>query len=176
MKVALVHDWLVTNAGSEKVLKAFSEIFSDAPIYTCVYNSKKVPYFKNKKVYTSFLQNFPKVKTNPQIYLPLMLKAYESFDFSKYDLVLSSSHAFAKGIKTPKNTLHICYCHYPLRYVWEPKVDPRLSTNPILILIRNLLKKPDLIASQKPDLYIANSKSSFSSFVIIIGPSSHFLV
>lgn len=160
MKVALVHDWLVTDAGSEKVLQAFSEIFPNAPIYTCVYNAEKVPYFKDKKVYTSFLQNFPKAKTSPQIYLPLMLKAYESFDFSKYDLVLSSSHAFAKGIKTPQKTLHICYCHYPLRYVWEPKVDPRLSTNPILILIRNLLKKPDLIASKRPDLYIANSKNT----------------
>ncbi|MFH1750004.1 MAG: glycosyltransferase [bacterium] len=162
MKVALVHDWLVTDAGSEKVLQVFSEIFPDAPIYTCAYNAKKVPYFKNKKVHTSFLQNFPKAKTNPQIYLLLMLKAYESFDFSKYDLVLSSSHAFAKGIKTPKKTIHICYCHYPLRYVWEPKIDPRLSINPILVLIRNLLKKPDLIASRRPDLYIANSKNTAS--------------
>ncbi len=160
MKVALVHDWLVVDAGSEKVLQALSEIFPDAPIYTCVYNSKKVPYFKNKKVHTSFLQNFPKAKNNPQIYLPLMLKAYEGFDFSNYDLVVSSSHAFSKGIKTSKKTLHICYCHYPLRYVWEPKIDPRLSTNPILILIRNLLKKPDKIASQRPDVYIANSKNT----------------
>ncbi|MFC1656782.1 glycosyltransferase, partial [Patescibacteria group bacterium] len=160
MKVALVHDWLVVDAGSEKVLKALSEIYPEAPIYTCVYNSKKVPYFKDKKVHTSFLQNFPKAKENPQIYLPLMLKAYEGFDFSKYDLVISSSHAFAKGIKTSQKTLHICYCHYPLRYVWEPDIDPRLSTNIILILIRNYLKKPDLKASQRPNMFIANSKNT----------------
>ncbi len=160
MKVALVHEWLINFAGSEKVLKTLSEIYPDAPIYVPVYNAQKVPQLKNKKIYTSFLQKFPKVLSKPQIYLPLMLRAFESFDFSSYDLVISSSHAFAKGIKTPSRTLHICYCHYPLRYVWEPEVDPRLSTNPIYRLIKILLKKPDLRASKRPDYYIANSQNT----------------
>ena len=89
-----------------------------------------------------------------------MLKAFESFDFSGYDLVISSSHAFAKGIKTPKNTLHICYCHYPLRYVWEPKVDPRLAKNPIYNLMRVFLKRSDRLAAKRPDLYLANSENT----------------
>ena len=160
MKVALVHEWLTTFAGSEQVLLALSKIYPEAPIYVPVYNSKRVPQFNKKKIHTSFLQKMPGALKIPQIYLPLMLAAFQQFDFTQYDVVVSSSHAFAKGIKTPKNTIHICYCHYPLRYVWEPSVDPRLSRNPIFRILRNLLKKPDLIAAARPDFYIANSKNT----------------
>jgi glycosyltransferase involved in cell wall biosynthesis len=160
MKVALVHEWLTTYSGSEKVLKALSEIYPKAPIFVPIYNKTKVSAFSDKIVHTSFLQNLPKAQSKPQIYLPWMLKAFESFDFSDFDVVISSSHAFAKGIKTSPKTLHICYCHYPLRYVWEPSVDPRLSTNPIYRILRELLKKPDLVAAGRPDIYVANSKNT----------------
>lgn len=160
MKVALVHEWLVTFAGSEQVLKSISEIFKEAPIFVPVYNKNRISEFKNKEIHTSFIQKLPKAKTKPQLYLPLHLLAFERFNFKDYDLVISSSHAFAKGVITPKETLHICYCHYPLRYVWEPKIDPRLSTNPIYKGMAQILKPLDLRAAKRPDLYVANSKNT----------------
>ena len=157
MKVALVHEWLVTFAGSEQVLLALSEIYPDAPIFVPVYNPQRVPHFKERKVIASFLQKFPKAKSKPQVYLPLMLRAFESFDLGEFDMVISSSHALAKGVLTGPQTLHICYCHFPLRYVWEPEVDPRLSTNPIYKVVASVTRPMDLTASKRPDFMVANS-------------------
>lgn len=162
MKVALVHEWLVTFAGSEQVLKAISEIYPKADIFVVAYNQERVPQFKSKKVNTSFIQKLPLAGEKPQIYLPLHLLAFESYDLTDYDLVISSSHAFAKGVKTTPETLHICYCHYPLRYVWEPGVDPRLSSNPIYKGVAKVLKPLDLKAANRPNFYIANSKNTAS--------------
>ena len=158
MKVALVHEWLVTFAGSEQVLLALTEVYPHAPIFVPVYDPQKARRFKERKVVTSFLQKFPKAKSKPQIYLPLMLRAFESFDLGEFDLVISSSHALAKGVVTAPRTLHICYCHFPLRYVWEPGVDPRLSTNPLYRAVALVTKPMDLSASKRPDIMVANSK------------------
>ena len=129
MKVALVHDYLTQYGGAERVLEVFSEIFPDAPIYTLIYNSKKLhrqtvfkqtnTVFSDKKVITSFLQKIPFAKSKHRIFPLLMPAAIEQFDFSGYDLVLSDSASFAKGIITKPECLHICYCHTPPRYVWD---------------------------------------------------------
>ena len=121
MKVAIVHDWLVTYAGAEKVLEQLLNIFPEADLYSIVdflpENNRN--FIKNKKVTTSFVQKLPKAKTKYRNYLPLMPLAIEQFDLGGYDLIISSSHCVAKGIITSPNQVHISYVHSPIRYAWD---------------------------------------------------------
>ena len=120
MKVALVHDYLNQYGGAERVLEAFTEIFPNAPIYTLIYSPKQVRgVFSDKKIQTSFLQKIPFAKSKHRIFPLLMPIAIEQFDLSDYDVILSDSASFAKGVITKPNTLHICYCHTPPRYAWD---------------------------------------------------------
>lgn len=156
MKVAIVCDWLTVVGGAEKVLFALHEIYPGAPIFTTVYNKKKFPKLQDAKVITSFLQYFPFARSKYPYFLPLMPKAVESFNLSDFDLVISSSHSCAKGVKTTKKTLHICYCHTPTRYLWQPQVDQRAS-GPIKSIFLNYLKNWDKAAADKVDYFLANS-------------------
>ena len=114
MKVALVHDHLIQMGGAEKVLQTLQEIWPDAPTYTLFYDKKKLEKrFSGKEIRTSFLQSFPFSKTSYQWYMPLMPSATESYDLSEFDVVVSSASAFAKGVITGPNTIHLCYCHTP---------------------------------------------------------------
>jgi len=107
-KIAIVCDWLTNFAGAERVILALHELFPYAPIYTSIYNSKKCPGFEKADIKTSFLQYLPFAKNHHQAYLLLMPYAFENFDFSDYEVVISSSHACAKGIITKPDTLHLC--------------------------------------------------------------------
>jgi len=108
MKVALVHDYLNQYGGAERVLEAFTQIFPQAPIYTLLYDSRRTGYaFAGKKIKTSFLQKIPLLKSHHRPFLMLMPLAIEQFDFSQYDLVLSDSASYAKGVITPSKVLHI---------------------------------------------------------------------
>lgn len=119
MKVALVHYWLTGMRGGEKVLEEFSNLFPDADIFTLVYDEKSVSAKLAKhKVTTSFLQRIGGVK-HYQKMLPLMPFALESFDLTEYDLVISSEAGPAKGIVTRPDAIHVCYCHSPMRYIWD---------------------------------------------------------
>jgi len=115
MKTAIVHDWLMSAGGAERVLGAIIELYP-SPIYTLVKNNS---IFENQIVKTSFLQKMPLVQKFYRNYLPLFPFAIERFDLSEYDLILSSSHAVAKGVRTHEKQLHICYCHSPMRYAWD---------------------------------------------------------
>jgi glycosyltransferase involved in cell wall biosynthesis len=120
MRVAIIHDWLVSYGGAERCLEVFHELFPEAPIFTSVYDPKKLPKsLSDIKVKTSFIQKLPMSITMYRNYLPFMPIAFESFNLHDYDLILSSSHACAKGVKTSKNTCHICYCYTPMRYAWD---------------------------------------------------------
>jgi len=120
MKIALVHDYLVQYGGAERVLEAFTELFPYAPIYTLIYDEEAMHgVFSDKRIYTSFLQRFPFSHKRHRFFPPLMPLAIEQFDFSKYDIVLSDSSSYAKGILTRPETLHICYMHTPMRYAWD---------------------------------------------------------
>jgi len=120
MRIALVHDYLVQNGGAERVLECFTELFPYAPIYTLVYDKEATGgRFADKRIYTSFLQKLPLARKQHRIFPPLMPVAIEQFDFSKYDVVLSDSSSYAKGVITNPNTLHICYMHTPMRYAWD---------------------------------------------------------
>lgn len=120
MKIALVHDYLVQRGGAEKVLEVFTELYPYAPIYTLIYDKDAMSgLFDGKDIRTSFLQKFSWIRRNHRLFPPLMPLAIEQFDFSQYDVVLSDSSSYAKGILTRPETLHICYMHTPMRYAWD---------------------------------------------------------
>ncbi|MCK5465986.1 glycosyltransferase family 4 protein, partial [Candidatus Parcubacteria bacterium] len=120
MKIALVHDYLVQYGGAERVLEAFTEIFPKAPIYTMVYDRKLMKgAFSDKKIHTSFLQKIPFIGSHHRLFPLLMPMAIEQFNLSEYDIVLSDSNSYAKGVITMPHTLHITYCHTPMRYAWD---------------------------------------------------------
>lgn len=164
MRVALIHDYLNQYGGAERVLEAFCEIWPQAPIFTLIYDKARTgAAFEGRKIKTSFLQKTPFVKAHHRPFLMLMPLAVEQFDLSKYELVLSDSASFAKGVITRPKTLHICYCHTPTRYVWDDShryVEefnyPRFIKRFIPPFL-NYLRLWDEAAASRPDKYIANS-------------------
>jgi glycosyltransferase involved in cell wall biosynthesis len=119
--VAIVHEWLYTFAGAEKVLEQILALFPQADLFSLIdfLPAQQRDFLGGRKVHTSFLQKMPLVRKKHQYYLPLMPLAMERFDLSSYDLIISSSYAVAKGIISGPNQLHICYCHSPVRYAWD---------------------------------------------------------
>ena len=163
MEIAIVHDWLTGMRGGEKVLMALLELFPRADIFTLVYRPEKVdPAFRERRVTASFLQRLPLGKTKYQYYLPLYWELMRGLDLSKYDLVISSSSACAKWVKVPKTATHVCYCHTPMRYIWDQFDDyfgP--SANPLVRLSARMfqpyLQRCDLKSNSGVTNFIANS-------------------
>ena len=168
MKVALVYDRVNKWGGAERDLLALNEIFPDAPLFTSVYNPKLAPWAKKFPiVITSFLQKLPFARDRHEHFPYLMPLAFETFDFSKYDLVISVTSEAAKGIITKPGTFHICYMLTPTRYLWSHhdfyfknppdsfKKYPLFSllSKPIVSYLRNW----DLVAAQRPDIIVAQS-------------------
>ena len=120
VKVALVHDWLTGMRGGERCLEVFAELFPTADLYTLLHVPGSVsPAIENRRIVTSFIQRLPQAERRYRHYLPLFPAAVRAFDLRGYDLVLSSSHAVAKGVRVPAGALHVCYCFTPMRYVWD---------------------------------------------------------
>jgi glycosyltransferase involved in cell wall biosynthesis len=120
VKVALVHDWLNQYGGAERVLEVLHDLFPEAPIYTSIYEPAAMPAaYRQWDIRTSFMQSLPLVKHHHQPFMPLYPLAFEQFDLTAYDLVISNSSAFCHGVLTPAPTLHICYCLTPTRFVWN---------------------------------------------------------
>lgn len=166
MKVALIHDHLAQDGGAEKVLKALADLYTDAPIYTLLYDKKNVDkYFKDRVIKTSIIQRLPGGVRHYQWYMPFMPVAVEFFDLRDFDLVISDASAFAKGVITPANTLHICYCHTPTRYLWDytHQYINELNFNKyfkkIISLVLNKVRLWDKVASDRVDVFIANSET-----------------
>lgn len=165
-KIALVFDWMTNPGGAEKVNLMLHKMFPEAPIFTSIFNKDKLRGFEKAAIKTSFIQNLPFAKTKHQLYLGLMPYAYELFDLSSYDIVISSSHACAKGIITKPETLHICYCHTPMRYAWDNwhEFIQQYKINP---LVKNFGKKRihkirmwDRLSAERVDYFIANSSTT----------------
>ncbi len=166
LKVALVHDFLVDFGGAERVFEVFCEMFPEAPIYTLLYDKDKMKgRFEKREIHTSFLQKFPRFLRNHKKWLlPFLPVAPETFDLRDFDLVISSSGAWSKGIITRLNTIHIAYIHSPMRFVWDYNSAKYLKENkkskfgfcvqPFL----NYLRIWDKQAADRPDYIIANSK------------------
>jgi len=169
-KIAIVHDWLTNYAGAEQVVSAFLEIFPEAPVFTSLYKPDKLPgVFRKRKVYASYLQKFSFLKH--QLLFPFMGRAFEQFDLSGFDIVLTSSHASSKGVITKPETLHICYCHTPTRYLWSHYHEYLDQMefgilNPIIRWrmpkIAHKLRLWDRVAADRVDLWIANSRNTAS--------------
>ncbi|HLG61338.1 MAG TPA: glycosyltransferase [Ktedonosporobacter sp.] len=163
MKVALVHDYLNQMGGAERVVMAFHEIFPDAPVYTSIYDPARVdPAFQKMDIRTTFMQKFPLVTKHHQPYLPFYPFAMESIDLRGYDLVLSSSSAFGKGVITRPETLHICYCHTPMRWCWNyneyvEREQLGKVARTILPFVISGLRIWDQTSSMRVDHFIANS-------------------
>ena len=183
-KIALVHDYLVQDGGAERVFLNLNKIFPQADIHVLLYNKKTNLFFKNKKIYTSFLNNWPLAKKYYQWYLPLLPIAVEHLDFKDYDLVISSSSSFVKGIITTHESKHICYLHTPTRFLWENRIN-YIDDLPLIKPIRALLpfflhhlRQWDQLASTRPDFIITNSYISqkrilnyYKRQALIINPS-----
>jgi hypothetical protein len=121
MKVAIVHEWLASYAGSERVVEQILHLYPDADLFALVdfLPAGQRDFIQNKPVTTSFLQNLPWARRHFRQYLPLMPLAVEQFDLQAYDLVISSNHAVAKGVLTRPHQLHVAYMHTPMRYAWD---------------------------------------------------------
>ncbi len=162
-KVALVHDDWVQTGGAESLFTTIAEIFPNAPIYTSLADWDKLPSeIDHKRIKTSFIQKIPLAKYFFKALLPIYPLAFESFDFSNYDLVISSTTRFAKGIITKPKTIHVSYVNSIPRFLWEDAkqqdyLNPiiRLLVQPALIW----LKKWDRVASARVDRFIANSQN-----------------
>lgn len=165
MRVAVVQDWLVVNGGAEKVLKEIINHFEEVDVFSLIdFLSEKdrMEILGGRKTKTSFIQNLPNAKNNYRYYLALFPIAIERFDFTGYDLIISSSYAVAKGIKkVNKDQIHICYCHSPIRYAWDLEEEylegfvgfKRRLAKIILAYIRRW----DLKTVDRVDLFLANS-------------------
>lgn len=163
LKVALVHDFLMQWGGAEQILLQFTKIFPNSDIFTICSDEKVTKkYFFGKKIINSYIQKFPNINKFYKAYIMYMPRAIESFNFEEYDLVLSDSSAFAKGVIVPKGIRHICFLHTPTRYLWDIP-DYYISTSvpalfrPIFRIMLPTLKKWDLKASKRPDKYIVIS-------------------
>src|SRR5215472_8262291 len=159
MRVAIVHDWLNGMRGGEKVLEALLGLFPQPTIYTLFHERGQVSAFiESHRIVTSWLNRIPGVYRRYRNLLPVFPAAVESFDLSGYDLVVSSSHAVAKGAKT-RNAIHVCYCHTPMRYVWDAEDD--YSFGPIraaaMRIVRPRLQQWDCKAAGRVHHFIANS-------------------
>lgn len=165
MKLAIVHDYLNQYGGAERVIEALNEIYKDSPIYTSIYDAERMPAtFRKMDIRTSFMQKIPFIKKIFKYCLFLYPKAFQSFDLSGYDIILSSSSAFAKGIKKDKNVLHICYCYTPARFLWDyenyiKKEKKGFLIKFILPLILKRLKKWDLKNNEGVDYFISISEN-----------------
>lgn len=167
MKVALVHDFLTRFGGAERVLLALHKMFPDAPIYTLLFDEEKTRrHFPNAEIRASFLRKFPKfLKNRPKFLAPFCPTAVETFDLRDFDLVISSSSAFAKGIIVRPKTTHICYCHSPARFIHDYYHDYLKDLGkffpkwPVKILA-HYLRIWDKTSADRVDYFIANSKAT----------------
>lgn len=162
LKVALVHDWLVSEGGAERALYYFHELFPDAPIYTLVYDEEKAPeWTKACDIRTTYLQHWPGAKSHHKMLLQFMPRAWESLDLTGYDFVLSSCASCCKGVITRPDAVHVCYCHSPIRYVWDLYFEYLEGTDP---LRRAVMKRViprirmwDYLSAQRVDYFLSNS-------------------
>lgn len=165
MKIALVHDYMVQYGGAERVLEAFAEIFPHAPIYTLVYDERLTNgAFRARRIRTSFLQRIPLISSHHRVFPLLMPLAIESLDLSGFDVVLSDSNSYAKGVITGPETLHISYCHTPMRYAWDDchrhmrEFDYSKLTKKFAPFGTSYLRLWDKISADRVDIYVANSE------------------
>lgn len=162
MRVAIVHYWLVSMRGGEKVVEALCDMYPDADIFTLVYDEKQISEkIRRHRIIPSFLQNIPGAISRYQSLLPLMPFALESLDLRGYDLIISSESGPAKGIIPPPHAVHVCYCHSPMRYLWDHyhayRSSAGMAARRLMPIIAPLLRSWDVSSSLRVDRFVANS-------------------
>lgn len=164
MRVALVHDWLVTNRGGEKVLDALCELFPDAEVFTLIHKKGSVSArIESRRITTSFLQNVPGILDSYRHFLPALPRAIESLELRGFDLVISSSHCVAKGVRAPAQARHLAYVHSPMRYMWDRFEDyfgadrASAAVRAAALVVRPSLQDWDRRTSRPIDRIVANS-------------------
>lgn len=166
-RIALVHDWLVSPGGAEKVLLELHRIYPQAPIYTAAYLPERFPEFAAADVRTTWLNRIKLAKTKHQLFPVLRAWAFRNLDLSNFDVVISSCSAESKYVRTGKQTLHICYCHTPVRYYWSDyewyRANPPFGklnwlVKGLLPAMIGWLRKMDYRGAQGVDRFIANSE------------------
>lgn len=161
-KIALVHDWIVSQGGAEHFLLHLHEMFPEAPIYTLVYNEGKAPaWTRGLDIRTTHIQKWPGGKTHHKLLLSFMPKAWEALDLTEYDLVISSCASCCKGVITRPDAVHVCYCHSPIRYVWDLYYDYLEGASALKrAFMPSMIHKVrmwDFQAAQRVDYFVANS-------------------
>ncbi len=164
-RVALVHDYLNQYGGAERVLEALHELFPHAPVFTSMYDADRMPStYRSWDIRTSFMQRLPGVHRHHQLYVLFYPLAFRRFRLDGYSVVVSSSSAFAKGVRTAPGTLHLCYCHSPMRFAWNfgqyaerEQIGPllRRALPPLLAWLRRW----DVATAQRVDVIVANSSA-----------------
>jgi glycosyltransferase involved in cell wall biosynthesis len=165
LRVAIVHDWLTGMRGGERVLEVLCDIFPKARIFTLLYIKGNLSSkIENMDISTSFVQMLPFIKKYYEYYLPIYPLAVEGFQLNNFDIIISSSHCVAKGVITPPESCSICYCHTPMRYVWDRYYDYFLKDRSIKGLLKYIVKFFshylriwDETSSARVDYFIANS-------------------
>jgi glycosyltransferase involved in cell wall biosynthesis len=162
MRVALVHDWLTGMRGGEKCLEALCGLFPDADVFTLVCRRSRLSAnLQRMPIKTSVLQRLPRATRWYRHYLPLMPLAVEQFDLEDYDLVISSSHAVAKGVVVQPDALHVCYCHTPMRYAWDASGhflrESSLPVRVAMIPVLSYFRMWDVSTAARVDHFVANS-------------------
>lgn len=164
MKIALIHDHLAQDGGAEKVLRIFHKMWPKAPIFVMVHDQEHGPKnLESAKIHTSFIQRLPFGIKKYKWFLPFMPTAFEKFDLSEFDVVLSSVSGLAKGVLTKPETLHISYCHTPTRYLWSDtheyvsELPYSRITKKIIPFFLTYLRMWDRLAAERVDCFIANS-------------------
>jgi glycosyltransferase involved in cell wall biosynthesis len=163
LRVAIVHYWFVGRAGGERVVEALAEVFPQADLFSLVAKPGVLaPVLQSKKLQTSFLQRVPGATRFHRHFLPLQAIALEQFDLSGYDLVISSESGPAKGVITSSKTCHVCYCHSPMRYIWEMYPQYRRGMNPLVgtvfSLVAHYMRLWDYASASRVDYFVANSR------------------
>ena len=164
-RIAIVHDYLNQMGGAERVLEVLHEVFPTAPIYTSMYAPALVsPAFGQMEVHTSFMQRLPFATRRHQAFLPFYPAAFEQFDLSGYDVVLSMSSAWSKGVVTPPETCHVCYCLTPMRFAWQSHAYAAQERIPrwagwLLPHILTWLRTWDVTTAQRVDAFVAISRA-----------------
>ncbi|MPZ13710.1 MAG: glycosyltransferase [Chloroflexi bacterium] len=165
MRVALVHDYLNQYGGAERVLDALHELYPHAPVYTSLFDPEAMPHrYRTWDIRTSFLQRIPLARRFHRACFLLYPAAFESFDLAGYDLVISDSSAWAKGVITRPETMHICYCHTPMRWAWNyeeyvAREQLGAAVRRILPVAIHFLRKWDTSNARRVDRFIGNSRA-----------------
>ena len=164
MRVALVHDWLITWRGGEKVLEALAGLFPAADIFTLFHEPGAMsPRIEGRTIHTAFVDKIPGARRRHRQYLPLLPLAIEQLSLDGYDLIISSSHCVAKGVRKPRRAMHLSYVHAPMRYMWDHFDDyfgpgrASIAVRAAALALRPVLQRWDVSSAQRVDRFVANS-------------------